>query len=148
LGRLMLEGTLSAGKMDGTWTAFSSQGSRLHLVAWSYQNGLRNGPVQMWYGPLAYPEASGRLNVDGMFHDGVYDGAVTSYYPSGARRTARIYDHGTLKQCQYWSPAGSEFSPAAAAAEADRETKSDLAYVASMEDEVARSLARAHRKIQ
>jgi len=148
LDRLMLEGTLSAGKMDGTWTSFSSQGDRLPLLKWSYRNGMRNGPVQMWYGPLAYPAASGHLNTEGTFLNGVYDGAVTAYYPSGAKRCVRVYDHGTLKSCQYWSPEGIEYSTSEAVTEANRETQSDLLYIATEEDVVTRSLAQAHRKIQ
>jgi hypothetical protein len=148
LGRLMLEGMLSAGKMDGTWTSFSSQGVRLPLLRWAYRDGARNGPVQMWYGPLAYPEASGHLNTEGTFLDGVYDGTVTTYYPSGTKISVRIYDHGTLKSCQYWSPEGVEHSSAEAVAEANRETQSDLRYITSEEDSVTRALAQAHRRIQ
>jgi hypothetical protein len=147
LGRLMLEGTLSSGKMDGTWTSFSSQ-SKLPLATWSFHNGLRNGTVQMWYGPLAYPGASGHINTEGTFLDGVYDGKVTSYYSDGSKRAERIYDHGVLKNCQYWSPDGTEFSKAEAIAEGNRETKSDMIYLASLENSVTQSLAQAHRKIQ
>lgn len=147
LGRLMLTGTLSDGKMDGTWTSFSSQGARLPLLKWSYRNSLRNGLVQMWYGPLAYPEASGHLNTEGTFLDGAYDGTVTAYYPSGAKKSMRMYDRGTLKNCRYWSPEGVEHSATEAVAEANRETKADLDYIASEEDGVTRALAQAHRKI-
>src|SRR2546425_7737039 len=55
--RVMLEGTLTSGKMDGTWTSFGSNGDR--LAVWSYREGVRSGPVQMWYGPLAYPKGRG-----------------------------------------------------------------------------------------
>jgi hypothetical protein len=148
LGRLMYEGTLSAGKMDGTWTSFSSQGAQLPLLKWSYRNGLRNGQVQMWYGPLGYPEASGHLNTEGIFLDGAYNGTVTAYYPFGAKKTVRVYDHGTLKSCQYWSPEGVEYSPTEAVTEANRETELDMRYIAADEDAVTRALAQTHRKIQ
>jgi hypothetical protein len=145
-GRLMLEGTLAAGKMDGNWTAFTSRGDK--IVAWSYHNGQRNGSVQMWYGPFAYPEANGRLNVEGAFLDGAYDGIVKSYYPSGAKISVRVYDRGTLTNCQYWSAEGVEFSSSEAVVEANHETKADLDYIALLENNVTRSLSQAHRRIR
>jgi antitoxin component YwqK of YwqJK toxin-antitoxin module len=102
----------------------------------------------MWYGPLGYPEASGRLNTEGIFLDGAYNGTVTAYYPSGAKKTVRVYDHGILKSCQYWSPEGVEYSPTEAVTEANRETESDMRYIAADGDGVTRALAQAHRKIQ
>jgi hypothetical protein len=146
LGRLMLDGTLATGKMDGGWTAFTSRGDK--VVAWSYHNGQRNGPVQMWYGPFAYPEANGRLNVEGSFLDGAYNGVVKGYYPSGAKTSVRVYDRGTLTNCQYWSAEGAEFSSSEAVIEANRETKADLDYIALLENNVIRSLTQAHRKIR
>src|ERR1700722_5645077 len=51
--RLMMDGILMAGKMDGSWHSCGSQGEQLAI--WSYRGGVRNGPVLMWYGPLEYP---------------------------------------------------------------------------------------------
>ena len=144
----MLDGTLVAGKMDGTWTSYSSQGARLPLLRCSYRDGVRNGPVQMWYGPLAYPFASGRLNTEGTFLDGVYDGTVTAYYPSGTKRTVRLYDHGTLRSCHYWSPDGMEYFTSDAASEVKREKEADLRYIAVEEDTVTQALAQARRNIK
>ena len=146
LGRLMLDGTLAAGKMDGAWTAFTSRGGK--IVAWSYHNGQRNGPVQMWYGSFAYPDANGRLTDEGTFLDGTYNGVVKSYYPSGAKQSVRMYDHGILKSSQCWSPEGVEYSAGEAVTEANRETEADMKYIASFEDSVTRALAQAKRKTQ
>jgi len=79
--RLMLEGTLASGKMDGTWTSTGSDGTR--LATWSYRQGVRHGPVKMWYGALRYPDVGGHLKLEGTFADGEYDGTVTRYYPFG-----------------------------------------------------------------
>ena len=48
--RLILEGALVSGKTDGTWTPIGSNGDR--LAVWSYRQSVRNGAVQMWYGPF------------------------------------------------------------------------------------------------
>lgn len=143
--RLMLEGTLAAGKMDGTWTSFGSDGGRLSVL--SYRGGVLNGPVQMWYGFLAYPEARGRLKLEGAFVDGVYDGTVTRYYPSGARQSVRVYNHGLLKSSRYWSLNGTERSAPSSEANAEFELKADMNYMAAQEGMVARSLAQANRNI-
>src|SRR2546426_970711 len=79
LHRLMLDGTLASGKMDGSWTSTGSDGTR--LATWSYRQGVRHGAVQMWYGALRYPGAGGHLKLEGTFADGEYDGTVTRYYP-------------------------------------------------------------------
>ena len=142
--RLMLEGTLESGKMDGVWTSWGSQGDR--LVVWAYNHGVRNGPVQMWYGPLAFPEARGRLKLEGTFRDGAFDGMVTRYYPSGVRACARLYDHGILKRSESWMFDGTPESPDAARTEAVTELKGDLDYMAILEDMIARSLAQAQRR--
>ena len=144
--RLMLEGTLAAGKMDGTWTMFGSDGGRLSVS--SYREGVLNGPVQMWYGFLAHPEARGRLKLEGTFAGGVYEGAVVRYYPSGMRQSLRVYEHGALKSSRYWSPAGVEQSAASANANADFELQADSKYMAAVADTVTRSLAQAHRDIR
>ncbi len=144
--RLMLEGTLASGKMVGTWTSFGSNGDR--LAVWSYRDGVRSGPVQMWYGPLAYPKARGRRKLDGAFLDGDYEGTVTRYYPSGARQSVRVYERKVLTSTRYWSPDGVEKSGASAAAEAASELKADMTYLATLEDMVARSLAQARRKVR
>lgn len=144
--RLMLAGSLASGKMDGAWTSTGSDGTR--LATWSYRNGVRNGPVEMWYSALAYPEAKGRLKLKCVFVEGAYDGTVTRYYPSGAPQCVRVYDHGVLQVSQAWSPNGSEASPARAAKEAAFEERQDMVYLSAMEDMVARSLAQAHREIK
>ena len=109
--------------------------------------GARHGLVKMWYGGLRYPEARGHLKLEGAFSNGDYDGAVTRYHPSGARQSVRVYEHGVLKNCQYWSPSGAESSPAVAAKESDFEHKQDMAYFNNLEDMVARSLAQARREV-
>ena len=144
--RVMLEGTLTSGKMDGTWTSFGSNGDR--LAVWSYREGVRSGPVQMWYGPLAYPKGRGCRKLEGAFLDGDYEGTVTRYYPSGARQSLRVYQNKVLTSTQYWSPDGVEKSPASASAEAASELKADMTYLATLEDMVVRSLAQAHRKVR
>ena len=144
--RLMLEGTLASGKMDGSWTSTGSDGTR--LATWSYRQGVRHGPVRMWYGALRYPDAGGHLKLEGTFADGEYDGMVTRYYPFGARQSVRMYERGVLKGSQYWSPGGSEASAGSARAEADAEHKSDIAYLATLEDMVTRSLSQAHREVR
>ncbi len=144
--RLMLEGILASGKMDGTWTQWGSQGDR--YAVWSYRQGVRNGPVQMWYTPFTSTDARGRLKLEGKFLDGDYEGTVTRYYPSGAQQSVRVYEHGVLKSSRYWSSDGTEKSAAAAKANAEFELKADLKYLAALEDMVARSLAQAHRKIR
>jgi hypothetical protein len=143
--RLMLDGTLASGKMDGTWTSTGSDGTR--LARWSYRQGVRHGPVTMWYGALRYPQAGGHLKLEGAFSDGEYDGTVTRFDPSGTRQSVRVYEHGVLKSSQCWSPSGSEASPAAAAREADFEHKQDMAYLSTLEDMVTRSLAQARREV-
>jgi len=80
--------------------------------------------------------------------DGEYDGPVTRYYPSGERQSVRVYEHGVLKSCQYWSPSGREQSVAAAKADASEELQADLTYLAALEDMVRRSLAQGHRDIE
>jgi hypothetical protein len=55
--RLMLEGTLASGKMDGNWTSLGSDGSR--LATWSYHQGLRDGPVKSGMDVLHIPERRG-----------------------------------------------------------------------------------------
>lgn len=140
----MLEGMLDAGKMDGVWTSWGSQGDRLEMG--TYHQGMRNGPVQMWYGPLAFPEARGRWKLEGTFRDGVFDGVVTRYYPSGTRACARLYDHGILKRSDSWMFDGTAESPDAARTEAVTELKADLEYLGTLEDMVARSLVQAQRR--
>src|SRR6202044_940158 len=115
-------------------TAFTSRGDK--IVEWSYYNGQRSGSVKMWYGPFAYPEADGRLNVEGTFLDGEYNGVIKGYYPSGTKTSVRVYDRGTLTNCQYWSAEGVEFSFSEAVTEANRETKADMDYLALLENEV------------
>jgi hypothetical protein len=146
LHRLMLEGMLAAGKMDGTWTSWGSDATR--LAVWSYCKGLRYGPVQMWYGALRYPEARGRLKLEGTFANGEYDGAVTRFYPSGKRQSVRVYEHGLLKSSKYWSPDGSEASAASAKAEADFEHEADMSYLSTLEGMVACSLTQARREVR
>ncbi len=142
--RLMLDGSLVAGQMDGTWTGWSSQKDR--LVIWTYRAGVRNGPIQMWYGRFAIPEAAGRLKLEGAFLDGKYDGAVTRNHPSGARRSVRIYKNGTIESARCWAPDGTEQTPAFTADVAAEEHKADMLYLEQLEGIVTRSLAQAHRR--
>lgn len=144
--RLMLDGTLTSGKMDGTWTSTGSGG--VHLATWSYRHGVRSGPVSMWYGPLAYPGAGGHLKLEGTFVDGSYHGVVTRFYPSGTRQCVRIYEHGVLKSCQYWWAGGSEASPSTAIRKAKFEHKQDMMYLSALEDCVTRSLREARREVK
>ena len=144
--RLMLDGTLVSGKMDGIWTSTGSDGTR--LVKCSYHQGVRHGPVRMWFGALRYPEASGQLKLEGAFADGGYDGTVTRYYSSGTKQSVRVYERGVLKSSQYWSPSGVEAPPAAAARDAEFEHMQDMAYLSTLEDMVMRSLAQAHREVR
>jgi len=102
----------------------------------------------MWYGALRYPEAGGHLKLEGTFVDGGYDGTVTRFYPSGTRQSLRVYEHGVLRRSQYWSPGGSDASPAGSAKEAEFEHKQDMAYLSTLEDVVARSLAQARREVK
>jgi len=102
----------------------------------------------MFYKALRYPEAGGHIKLQGRFADGQYDGTVTRFHPSGARQSVRVYERGVLKSSQYWSPAGSEASSVAAAREADCEHKQDMAYLSTLEDVVARSLAQARREVR
>ena len=146
LHRLMLDGTLASGKMDGTWTSTGSDGTR--LATWSYRQGVRHGPVKMWYGPLAYPGAGGHTKLEGTFVDGSCDGAVARFYPSGTRQCVRVYEHGVLRSSQSWSQSGSEVSPSAAMREAEFEQKQDMAYLSTLEDMVTRSLAQARREVR
>src|ERR1017187_3441107 len=144
--RLMLEGTLSSGKMEGTWTSFGSNGDRLAVL--SYHQGIRNGPVEMWYGAFAFPKAAGHRKLDGTFVDGDYEGTVTRYYPSGARQSERVYEHKALKGARFWLPNGTAKPVAAAMSEAESDHKADMTYLAKLEDMVAQSLAHAQRKIR
>jgi len=144
--RLMLEGMLASGKMDGTWTSFGSNGDRLAVL--SYHQGIRNGPVEMWYGAFAFPEAAGHRKLDGTFVDGDYEGTVTRYYPSGARQGERVYEHKALKGARFWLPNGTAKPVAAAMSEAESDHKADMTYLAKLEDMVAQSLAHAQRKIR
>ena len=144
--RLMLDGTLASGKMDGTWTSTGSDGTR--LATWSYRQGVRHGPVKMWYGALAYPGAGGHIKLEGAFVDGAYDGTVTRFYPSGTRQCVRAYERGVLKSSQSWSQNGSEASSTAAQREGEFEQKQDMAYLSTLEDMVIRSLAQARREVR
>jgi hypothetical protein len=117
------------------------------LATLLYRQGVRHGPVKMWYGALRYLEAGGHLKLEGAFSEGDYDGTVTRYHPSGTRQSVRVYAHGVLMNSQYWSPSGAEASPAAAAREADFEHKQDMAYLSNLEDMVTRSLAQARREV-
>ena len=144
--RLMLDGSLVAGKMDGTWTAWTSDGER--VVIWHYRNGLRHGPIQMWYGRFAYPEAAGRLKLEGDFEDGHYEGKVTRYHASGARRSVRLYEQGVIKSAQCWGPDGTEQPPALTAEVAAEEHKGDMTYLENLEGMVPTSLAQAQRRIR
>ncbi len=146
LHRLMLEGTLTSGKMDGTWISTGSDGTQ--LAVWSYRRGVRHGPVRMWYSALDDPEASGHFKLEGTFADGQYDGTVTRSYPSGANQSVRVYERKALKSAQYWSPNGVEKPAADAMAEAASELKADLTYLATLEDMVRRALAQAQRKVR
>ena len=143
--RLMLEGTLKSGKMDGTWTSVGSDGAK--LMVWSYQLGIRNGPVQMWYGAFRYPDAAGRLKLVGVFANGQYDGEVIRYYPSGDREIVRIYEHGVHKSSRYWFPNGIESSTEIANKAADFNHQADLDYYEMQEDMLASALKKAHRII-
>jgi hypothetical protein len=144
--RLMLQGALTSGEMDGTWTHWGSQGG--HYAEWSYRQGVRSGPVQMWFTPFAHPSARGLLKLEGTFLDGHYEGMVTRYYPSEKLQSVRVYEHGVLQSCRYWSPGGVEQPAAAANTEAAVELEVELTYLATLEDMVTQSLAEAHRKIK
>ena len=144
--RLTLQGALISGKMDGTWTLFGSDGTR--TMVWSYRQGVHNGPVQMWFGAFSYPEARGRLKLEGSFTNGEYDGTLTRYYPSGARQSVCVYVHGVLKTSQSFSPSGEEAPAASASKQAAWELDRDRIYLSLIEDAVARALAQAHREVK
>lgn len=146
LHRLMLEGTLTSGHMDGTWTAWGSDGTRTFMG--SYRQGVRHGPVQMWYGALVYPKYKGRLKLEGAFVDGSYDGAVTRYYPWGTKECVRVYEHGALKSSQSWSSDGPEELATVAGKEARYEHEQDMTYLSQLEDSVTRALAQARREVR
>lgn len=143
--QLMLEGTLAQGRMDGEWKSFASTGQELVLL--SYREGVREGPVRMWYGPYGFKEAAGRLKLEGAFRGGRYEGEVMRYHPSGKPRMLRVYENGALKTCQAWQddgtevPAGKRLEDAAAA-----ELEADLAYLTELEGMVNRALMHARRK--
>jgi hypothetical protein len=143
--RLMLEGKLVDGKMDGIWTAWGSSGDRLAVLP--YLSGVRNGRFQMWYGPLGDPAARGRLKLEGSFDHGSLQGAVTRYFPTGSRRSIRIYENGVLTSARYWSPEGVELSPSEAQKAAADELISDMQYVGALEGMVPQALAQARRKV-
>lgn len=142
--RLMLEGNLAAGKMDGVWTAWGSGGDRLAVLP--YINGVRNGPFQMWYGPLRYPGARGKLKLEGAFALGSFAGEITRYSPDGSRSSVRVYQGGALTSARYWSPEGAELPPPEAQKAATEELIADMKYVEALETMVSQALAQAHRK--
>lgn len=141
---LFAEGHLVAGVMDGTWTVWANEKNKVCEL--SYRNGVRHGPVKMWYG-TRFPSECGRLKLEGIFLDGTYDGAVTVYYPSSKRRSLRVYEHGELKRSQLWAPDGTEQPSESARVDAARLLKADMEYVEITEYVVAESLSHAHRKI-
>lgn len=141
--RLMMAGVLHEGKMDGKWTSFASDGSR--LAEMSFRAGVPDGPVIMWFGPFAYPDARGRVKLSGVFRNGKFDGVVTRYHPSGSKRCVRRYDHGVLVQAQLWSPDGVKQPAAWAEREAVDELKADRTYVNDLETIVRQALAKARR---
>ena len=144
--RLMLEGTLASGKKDGVWTAWSSKGDKLYELL--YRQDVLNGPILMWFGSSYVSKARGHLMLVGSFLDGVYDGKVMRYYPSGARKCVSVYDHGVLKSSQYWLADGSESSTTTAQEQAANDLKSDMAYLAATDEVIATSLATAQRRIR
>ena len=84
----------------------------------------------------------------GSFLDGVYDGTVIRYYPSGARKSVSVYDHGDLKSSRYWLADGSESSTTVALEMAANDLKTDMAFLAATDEVVATSLAKAQRRIR
>ena len=144
--QLMMEGNLESGKMDGLWTVWGSGEDRYAEL--SYRQGVRNGPVKMWFTPFLHPEARGRLKLEGTFLNGNYEGAVTRYYPSGTRQCVRLYENGILKSSTSWMPNGKEQSVASTAEESAYEQKADSSYLTNLEGMVTQSLAQAHRKFR
>ena len=141
---LMLEGTLVDGKMDGVWVTYNSTGGRTAVV--SYKEGVRSGPIEMWYGAFAVPEAKGHLKLTGTFVDGHYDGTVARFYPSGAKESVREYRNNLLVKTQYWSPDGIEQPASSAQAHAAAELNLDLEWISRTEGMIPMSLAHAIRK--
>ena len=145
--KLMFEGTLASGKMDGAWAAWNSQGVR--IVICTYQQGVRSGLVQMWYGGLSHPEDRWRLKLEGTFLDGVYHGIVTNYSPTDASQLLREYEHGTLKKAWHANlPSGTVTPPDEAQAKAITLLKDDLDYLTMLEGMVNQALTEGQRKIR
>ena len=146
LHRLMLEGTLAAGKMDGTWVATGSDGTK--VMEWNYRQGVRHGRVKMWYSGMRDRSEAGKPKLEGVMEDGGWVGTVQRTYPSGARQSERVYEHGVLKSNRYWAPNGIEAPPHIAVEEGNFEHEADREYFEFEETTVAHALAEAPREIR
>lgn len=141
-GVLEGEGTLKAGKLDGEWGAYTSDGKK--LASLTFREGVRQGPVKIYFraGPT---EPLGRLRLEGSMAEGVFEGTATSWYGNGTKRTERKYAKGKLTSARAWQNDGTEGPADKALALAEADTKSDLALLETCERILREVVAKGQR---
>jgi hypothetical protein len=142
--RVMAEGSIADDKMDGAWTFTASDGTP--IVESSYRSGVRDGPVTMWFGRWRYPDAVGKVKLQGVMVNGNYEGQVTRYDHTGVKQSVRTYEGGVLKNAQWWD-GPIEAPPKKALEESQLEHQRDMQYFQQLESVFPIALEKARRVV-
>ncbi len=84
-GPFVSEATFVAGRLDGAWTIKDHKGR--NVVAWSFDNGVRNGKWTWWY-------PNGEKRLEATFKSGNLDEDVVEYCQNGQQASKDTYVDG------------------------------------------------------
>jgi antitoxin component YwqK of YwqJK toxin-antitoxin module len=122
----------------GIWKYYESTG--LTLVEIRYQEGIKDGRFQTWYGSLANPNAAGKLQLTGQFRNDQMDGLIKAYDSQGQPLLNRQYVSGKIAHAQtFFGKAPGQDTPTSLAL-AKRLDQSDQAFFRQIERVVTEAL--------
>lgn len=131
-GRVEAKGEFKDGKMDGKWTFFDYDGTK--LVELKYKDGLRHGKCYMWYG-ARYKKGRFRGNIKLVmeFESGLAHGKMRTYYASGALHSKEFIDSGKIVEVKLWNKHGKLVPEKEALAISRSGLKADIKYLSTIE---------------
>ena len=138
-GQVRVVGAFSKGRRTGSFLFWSSAGVRIAQLP--YDDDALSGTLALWYAP------SGRggepvPKLEAVYAQGRLAGLKRSWYPDGRLRAEFRYDQGTLASARAFTESGKAMPDADARAMAERDLRTDDAFVASLDAMVRANLPR------
>jgi len=101
-GQLQIKGNFVDNKKEGLWV-FREELTGVKLAEITYKDGLRNGPIKLWYSSfIGSGKIAGHKKLEAFFLQGNYHGIYKIFVPDGKISSEVEFDNGNIKQVKHY----------------------------------------------